>query len=936
MDEKSKIDKTDILIRKMHVQYEEDFEGENIVPSEDEFNQMADKVRKSCRYEFSDAEFDAIKEQVRELRAAKIGLAICLDKSDDEHDLEWYSKYIGEPDSYQKYNERFKKYMADAKHWSNDMISDMDRNTTLLMNRIGDPRKQGSWARRGLAIGDVQSGKTVNYTSLCNKAVDTGYKIIIVLAGRTNTLRKQTQKRLEKDFIGSMKNDAAQQKGERVPTVIAGVGKYGNIEDNAVEAFTTNLWDFSKRLADTTTISINDGMAPKVFVVKKVKSVLENLAGWLRDANRNAPIDVPMLLIDDEADDASVNTKEDSSPTTINACIRTILKLFTRKTYLAVTATPFANILINPYIEETESIDRDLFPEDFIYCLPTPSDYIGSERLFRDENGGELVHRIYPDEVKSAFPFKHKKTQIMDILPDSLKDAVRYYAISNAVRDLKGHAKTHRSMMINISRFVDVQNRLKDKVINFWDDTINCYVKAYSKKGSLALNYEEIREIKRVFDDNKVERDFGLKWEDIQGSLYESNEDVHIVSINQKSPDSIDYERWEKENNDGFRVIAIGGDCLSRGLTLEGLCVSYFYRNAQAYDTLMQMGRWFGYRIGYEKLIRIWMANDAVDWYAHISAATEALKLEVYRMNRCKMTPMNFGYIINGHPESLIPTARVKMKNGKLVENYAELDIAGHLIESPRLKNDKNKLHNNQQRIIAFVERIAAYSQLSCKREDLCFKKVLADDVANLVHDFEAMEWHFYLDSVTLADHVRSEYPDEWMVYIKNGADMPEWSFQIGGIEHTLKSQKRTSTIEGEIIKIAGSHVRIASVGSTKVGLEPPYTEENLRNEWKELPEYLNKKKDGTYKAIPDEFILHKVKKPILFIYLLNLVDKDGKSIVDNSDRVCALGLAFPSEEDYEKSKQENKKKKKVKVYLNIIAQKIADEEGDDVLDENL
>ncbi len=934
------MDKIEILFRKMCNQYDEDFGVEDIVPSEDEFNKMAENVRKSCKFTYSDAEFNTIKEQVRELRAAKIGIAICIDKPDEEHDLEWYSKYIEDEGSYQEYNKRFKRYMANEKHWSNDMISDMDRNTKELMNRIGDPRKMGPWSRRGLAIGDVQSGKTVNYTSLCNKAIDTGYKIIIVLAGRTNTLRKQTQKRLEKDFIGSMKNDAVQQKGEIVPTITAGVGYYGNVGTNTVEAFTSNLYDFSKKLADATTISINDQMSPKVFVVKKVKSVLENLADWLRNSNRNVPIDVPMLLIDDEADDASVNTGGDSSPTTINSCIRCILKLFTRKTYLAITATPFANILINPYVEGTDLIDSDLFPEDFIYCLPTPSDYIGSEKLFRDETYAELVHRVYPEEVRTVFPFKHKKTQTIGVLPNSLKDAVRYYAISNAVRDLKGHVKTHRSMMINVSRFVDVQNRLKDKLINFWTDQLMLYVKSYSKMGSCALDYEEIREIKRVFEENNVERDFGLIWEQIQESLYESNVNVHIVAINQKSEDSIDYELWEKQNDDGLRVIAIGGNCLSRGLTLEGLCVSYFYRNSQAYDTLMQMGRWFGYRLGYEKLIRIWMANDSVDWYAHISAATESLKLEVYRMNRSKMTPLDFGYVINGHPDSLIPTARAKMKNAKLSVkcDYAEVNIAGHLIECPRLRDDENKLSSNQKKVSEFVNRVATYSKLICEKEkkDLCFKDVLADDVANLVRDFQAMEWHFYLDSATLSDYVRSEYPDDWMVYIKNGTGKPEWKFEIDGITYTLSSQVRKSTLVDGIIKISGSHVRIASVGSTKVGIETPYTEENLLKEWKELPEYLNMKEGGGYKAIPDEFILHKVKKPILFIYLLNLLDKEGKPIVDNSDKVCALGLAFPSDEDYEKSKLEKKKRKKVKVYLNVIAQQLSDEDGDDEVDENL
>lgn len=930
------MDKLDILFRKICAQYDEEFTLKGIVPTEEEFLEMANLVRSQIRYTFEDSEFVSISEQVRELRTASIGLGISIDKPNTDHDLEWFTHFQENNPTFCNYNKRFELYMQEEKHWSEEMIKDLSWNSSQILNRLGDPNKKESWKRKGLVIGDVQSGKTANYTSVCNKAIDAGYKIIIVLAGRTNTLRTQTQKRLESDFVGLQKNDALQQKGEIIPTVSVGVGRYGSVENNPVEAFTTNINDFSKKVADTTTISISENMMPKLFVVKKIKSVLTNLADWLSGPNLRI-IDVPALLIDDEADDASVNTKNADSPTVINACIRRILKLFSRSTYLAVTATPFANILIDPYIEGTEKIDPDLFPDDFIYCLPTPTNYYGSEKLFRDESNSGMVIPVKEKDVEDAFPFKHKKSQDIPELPESLKEAIRYYAISNAVRDILGHIKTHRSMMINISRFVDVQNRLKAKVRNFWFDSVMLYIKSYCQKGTLALNYSEIKEIKKVFDSSTIESVYGLSWEQIQSHLYSANEKVSVVSVNQKSSDSIDYERYEKENNDGLRVIAIGGDCLSRGLTLEGLCVSYFFRNSQMYDTLMQMGRWFGYRPGYDRLVRVWMADKAVNWYFHISAATEALKLEVYRMNRNKLTPLEFGYKICGHPDSLIPTARAKMKNAKVDVSYAEVDISGHLIECPRLYDNKIKLDYNRNVVESFIERVSVNGYEETTSDDIYLRHISSEEIATLVSSFKTLDWHYYFNSATLADNIRDSQED-WNVFIKNGSSGNGWDIKLAdGKNITIRAQKRKSTWGNGVIKVSGTKVRVGAGGCTAAALETKSIDD-VKEQWENLPDDLCKKKDGSgYKDVSDEFILHYVEHPMLFIHYLNITDSEDNPKYENDEcKVIALGLGFPSSENYEKGKRNKEKRKKIKVYLNVIAQELSAEEGDDVVNEDL
>ena len=933
------MNKLDILIRKINAQYDEEFLLENIVPTEDEFNEMAARVRASIRFPFSDEEFTAARDQVRERREASIGIIVSVDKPTEEHDLEWFSKFKEEHPEENKYHRRFELYMQEEKHWPEESVKELDRNTDEIVNRLGDPHKPGSWKRKGLVIGDVQSGKTANYTSVCNKAIDAGYKIIIILAGRTNTLRRQTQKRLESDLVGLRKDDSNQKKGEILPTIPVGVHFYGDVSGYAVESVTTNVTDFSKKLADSKAISINEHMMPQLFVVKKVKSVLDNLADWLGGKHQSV-LNVPMLLIDDEADDASVNTKTADSPTTINACIRRILKLFSRSTYLAVTATPFANILIDPYISGTETIDPDLFPDDFICCLPTPDLYIGSEKMFRDEQDIKFIIPIQAKDVQNAYPFKHKKTQEISAVPESLKTAIRYFAITNAARDILGHSKTHRSMMINVSRYVDVQNRLKSRVVSFWEDEVMLYVKAYSMMGDKALEYKPIVQIKEVFDSYKIEKLLGIKWTTIQQHLYESNAKVSIIAVNQKSSDSLDYERFEKENSDGMRVIAIGGDCLSRGLTLEGLCVSYFYRNSQMYDTLMQMGRWFGFRDGYDKLVRVWMAEDAIAWYTHISEATEQLKLEVHRMNRSKLTPMEFGYIIKGHPDSLIPTARAKMKNARVDIQYADIDVSGHLIESPRLYNNVNILNSNEELVRSFIRKVSKYGDMSKTKDggDLIINRVKAGDVAALVSGFKSKLWNFYFEGASLADSIRVSN-EEWNIVVKNGQVDPKWEVVLDdGSKVKIGAQQRQSTWDAKEIKVSGSRVKVGAGGCTAVGLPNGISMQDVRDEWHSLPDQYCMKKDRSgYKEVPDEFILHKIQQPLLLIHNICLVDSEEKRKYPNSEcYVIALGLGFPSSVDYEQSKAEKKKQRKIRVYLNTIAQGLADEEGDDFVDENL
>lgn len=270
----------------------------------------------------------------------------------------------------------YKQYLINAK-WPPRVVEKLDELTDQILDFAGNPNIEGGWARRGLVLGDVQSGKTASYLALFNKAADAGYRLIIVLAGHTEYLRQQTQRRVDEGFIGRDTSRNANRAGTTTTQRLIGVGGINKQIANP-QGMTTAARDFTKSSREATSITIDSkASAPYVFVVKKNKSVLLALSQWLDEQPKTAgQLDVPLLLLDDESDYASVNTKEEDNPTAINDAIRGILAQFLRSSYIAFTATPFANIFI-----DCDNTD-DLFPRDFIYALESPTNYVGAEATF--------------------------------------------------------------------------------------------------------------------------------------------------------------------------------------------------------------------------------------------------------------------------------------------------------------------------------------------------------------------------------------------------------------------------------------------------------------------------------------------------------------------------------------------------------------------------
>lgn len=664
---------------------------------------------------------------------------------------EWYTDI--KDDIEQNFWLRYKNYLIDEKHFSPNVVSKLG-NETLdqdLMNYILNPKVETDTPilRRGLVIGDVQSGKTSTYIGLICKAADAGFKVFILLTGMIESLRKQTQERVEEGFIGIDMSDPTPG-GKRVGVGLDNQGIYAM-------ALTSRNSDFANNSAEIA-VALSDKNAV-VFVIKKQKDVLQKLTTWLRNLNADkltGKIDLPMLMIDDEADNASINTsKNKEDPTIINRLIRNLANLFTRSNYVGFTATPFANVFIDP--ETTEEMEnQDLFPEDFIVSLPTPSNYIGSEKIFA-ENGEYHSQLIYitdagvEEEDGYSFYFKHKKDWHGD-LPESLTDAIYCFYLVNAIRDLRGDRKTHRSMLINMSRFVNVQKYIRSEV-----DGIHS--RAYREiKYNLSHDFTESMKspvLKRIYSLwEKHFSDTEFNWDNIVDTLYISIDPVMIKVVNSSKGS----EKLVYPENESIRVIAIGGLTLSRGLTLEGLIISYFYRNTCTYDVLMQMGRWFGYRRGYEDLFRIWTHKASAEWYAEISKATEELKADMRLMNENKMRPRDFGIRVKNDADDLQITAANKMRNSKdeqLVKSYF-----GNIIETPYLVYNPVLQKKNYQKIVSFIETLV-YEGLTFDRQQVSHGKgrymiqgVPKSRIANLITDLDISKYNGHFKPSQISDFI--------------------------------------------------------------------------------------------------------------------------------------------------------------------------------------
>ena len=590
---------------------------------------------------------------------------------------------------------RYERYLLQEQGWAPQTLSRLDESTDRILDLLAAPDREGNWDRRGMVVGHVQSGKTANYTGLVCKAADAGYKLIVVLAGFHKSLRSQTQIRLEEGFLGYDRGAAVL--APDAPLQRIGVGLLDPFP--RADSITTraDAGDFNRNVARN--FAINPGGNPLLFVVKKNGSVLRNLLAWVRWAanardERARPYvkDVPLLVIDDEADQGSIDTRAgafdadgrpdpDHDPTVLNKRIRQLLHLFDQSAYVGYTATPFANIFVHERAH-TEKEGEDVFPRSFIIALPTPSSYVGPSRVFGYENddgdpvpGLPIIRTVAdhavtrePRETEGWMPPKHQTThrplfESLDQVTPSLRDAIRSFILVCAARIARGQGAEHNSMLVHVTRFTNVQGRIAEQIRQELDYTTRSL--RYGDGDSAEQVRENLQSLwirdfvpttRAVVDAGGMSPDVVRGWPDVEPYLEQASASITVREINGQAGEVLDYVN---HRSTGLNVIAVGGDKLSRGLTLEGLSVSYFLRASRMYDTLMQMGRWFGYRPGYLDLCRLYTTEDLVDWYSHIAAASDELRDDFNRMVASGGTPRHFGHRVKSHP-ALMVTSQVR------------------------------------------------------------------------------------------------------------------------------------------------------------------------------------------------------------------------------------------------------------------------------------
>lgn len=707
--------------------------------------------------------------------------------SDDSDHIPWLETRTDVPGA-SSFWERYRRFLRQEEGLPTAAVERLDEITDDILGRLEEPQRPGPWDRRGLVAGQVQSGKTANYTGLIAKALDSGYKLVVVLAGVHNSLRSQTQARIDEGILG-FDTRAFRLANQADESSRVGVGKlYG--PRLFVHSFTSSAstGDFMLKVAQNLGV-IPGGNDPIVLVVKKNKSILTNVYKWATGLakERDPGSDqfrvrgVPVLVIDDEADHASVNTKapstgpDEADPSVINGLIRQLLNTFDRTSYVAYTATPFANIFIDPGADHHTS-GEDLFPRSFIVNLPTPSTYAGPERVFGlKEDVANSIEEILalPIVRKVAdydtwLPDGHKASDSPgDDLPETLKDAIVFFLMATAVRRLRGQVKKHNSMLVHVTRYTRIQDIVADQVREYLSDVQNRLSFGEGSNAVLASRVE------RLYASDLLPTCADMLRSDLEGligsvpslerllcELVLLAKEARVRTINGTSADALEYI----DHPEGITVIAIGGDKLSRGLTLEGLSVSYYLRASKMYDTLMQMGRWFGYRPGYLDVCRLYTTPNLIDWYQRITGASAELEREFEAMAIVGRTPADFGLRVRQLPDGLLVTSPSKLRfaqkisvsfSGSIAETvtFREGDREGNLTALDEivshLGNDSSHVngmhlwrHSSPSEIVAFLDGYRA-DRSAFKTQP----KALTDYIAARVAQGELTDW-----TVVLAD----------------------------------------------------------------------------------------------------------------------------------------------------------------------------------------
>ncbi|MCM4084232.1 Z1 domain-containing protein [Paractinoplanes hotanensis] len=644
------------------------------------------------------------------------------------------------------YWSHYRDYLVN-KGWNPDAVNGLDLATEEVVRRLSDPTRAMSYQAKGLVVGYVQSGKTANFTGVIAKAVDAGYRLVVVLTGTTNMLRAQTQRRLDLELLGrenleleiSAHDDKAHEYEDDPDWEADKFIRHGGRPSDAgypdIRRLSTHSWDYrrlrqgfsalefhrhdrTKDLFDPVNLFTSDA---RLVVAKKNKTVLQDLVADLgRISDRLG--EVPVLIIDDESDQASVNTtspakwKNDSKErTAINRLIGQLLGMMPRAQYVGYTATPYANVFVDP------SDVEDIFPRDFLVSLPRPLGYMGAEDFHDFDSDVPIDQRSFAESQER----RHVRLLGDEQSDDELFTAVDMYVLTGAVklyRERHGFASyRHHTMLVHEAMGRDSHKESADAITRWWHRA-----DYRGSKGLARLRRLYEKDVLLVSQttaaDHPTPADFEDLAEDVGRAVSlmtppdRTGSPVIVVNSDpdlEKQQESLDFDRRRV-----WRIL-VGGNKLARGFTVEGLTVTYYRRATAQVDTLMQMGRWFGFRPRFRDLVRIYTTEDLHNMFAAACQDENYLRAELRRYaqpvnGQAQITPKQVPPLIAQHRPDLRPAARNKMWNARLVLRSSPGEPM-EPVAYPDPKSDRRKTEANNKLWLPVLARAAAGESVQFK-----------------------------------------------------------------------------------------------------------------------------------------------------------------------------------------------------------------------------
>lgn len=624
-----------------------------------------------------------------------------------------------------------KKYLLDVKGWGAEpTVNTIDETSSKIVSLLDNPGTD-RFATRSLVVGYVQSGKTANMTAVIAKAVDANYKFVIVLAGMTDALRSQTQARIEVDLIDQ--------------------------DPDRWHRWTFADMDFSH--TPDAGFPAPHPASRHIAVIKKNKWVLQRLLNTLENTPDPILRNIPFLIIDDECDQASVNAaRYRDEMTAINGLIRQILHKIQRNAYVGYTATPFANVLIDPAVSVDSETPDDLYPRDFIVALPRPHQYFGAESLFGrglldadddspGSDGFDMIRIVEDEEVGDLRPksYKNRKGFSLCITP-SLDEAIRYYLLASAARCARGQIGEHSCMLVHTTVYIDPHFDARLRIAGHLK-ALGQHIETRDHTLLNELRSQWENESRRV-DPEQFGND-QVSFDELVSYLGYVAASVDVVVENGASEERLDYS-----GNEAHRYLVVGGSVLARGLTIEGLVVSFFLRTSSQYDSLMQMGRWFGYRMGYEDLPRVWMTRDMRDAFKDLATVEAEIRDDIDVFREQDITPLDFAVRIRQ-----IPGMSITAKNKMLASQTCDISYATEHIQTTRFKH-KNEawLLDNWRAGAALVEGAIAEGRNAVAVDGgRVFYDVSVGKIARFLSNYKTHDTHRDFQADKLLQYIESQ-----------------------------------------------------------------------------------------------------------------------------------------------------------------------------------